>query len=44
MKKLLYIIIPIGILAVLNTLTDSQYTTISWIFISIWIIKTLTEK
>ena len=44
MKKLLYIIIPIGILAVLNMLTDSQYIVVGWIFISIWIIKILTEK
>ena len=44
MKKLLYIIIPIGILAVLNMLTDSQYIIVGWIFIGIWIIKILTEK
>ena len=44
MKKLLYIIIPIGILVVLNILTDEQYIIIGWIFIGIWIIKILTEK
>lgn len=44
MKKLLYIIIPIGILAVLNQLTDLQYIIVGWIFISICIIKMLTEK
>ena len=44
MKKLLYIIIPIGILAVLNMLTDGQYIIVGWIFIDIWIIKILTEK
>lgn len=44
MKKLLYIIIPIGILVALNMLTDSQYIVVGWIFISIWIIKILTEK
>ena len=44
MKKLLYIIIPIGILAILNILTDGQYIIVGWIFISIWIIKILTEK
>lgn len=44
MKKLLYIIIPIGILAVLNMLTDSQVIIVGWVFISIWIIKILTEK
>ena len=44
MKKLLYIIIPIGILAVLNMLTDEQYIIVGWIIISIWIIKILTEK
>ena len=44
MKKLLYIIIPIGILAVLNILTDSQYIIVGWIFISICIIKILAEK
>lgn len=44
MKKLLYIIIPIGILAVLNSLTDSQFIIVGWIFISILIIKILTEK
>lgn len=44
MKKLLYIIIFIGILAILNMLTDSQYIIVGWIFISIWIIKILTEK
>ena len=44
MKKLLYIIIPIGILAALNMLTDLQYIIVGWIFISIWIIKILTEK
>ena len=44
MKKLLYIIIPIGILAVLNMLTDKQCIIVGWIFISIWIIKILTEK
>ena len=44
MKKLLYIIIPIGILAVLNMLTDEQCIIVSWIFIGIWIIKILTEK
>lgn len=44
MKKLLYIIIPIGILAVLNMLTDSQVIIVGWVFISIWIIKIFTEK
>lgn len=44
MKKLLYIIIPIGILAVLNMLTDEQCIIVGWIFIGIWIIKILTEK
>ena len=44
MKKLLYIIIPIGILAVLNILTDEHSIIIGWIFIGIWIIKILTEK
>lgn len=44
MKKLLYIIITIGILAVLNMLTDEQWIVVSWIFTGIWIIKTLTEK
>ena len=44
MKKLLYIIIPISILAILNILTDEQYIIVGWIFISIWIIKILTEK
>ena len=44
MKKLLYIIIPIGILAVLNMLTDEQFIIAGWIFISIGIFKTLTEK
>ena len=44
MKKLLYIIIPIGILAVLNMLTDEQCNIVGWIFISIGIIKILTEK
>ena len=44
MKKLLYIIIPIGILAVLNMLTDEQYIIVGWIFICIGIIKILTEK
>ena len=44
MKKLLYIIIPIGILAVLNILTDEQCIIIGWTFIGIWIIKILTEK
>lgn len=44
MKKLLYIIIPIGILAVLNMLTDEQCIAVGWIFISIGIIKMLTEK
>ncbi|MCW4085778.1 hypothetical protein [Segatella copri] len=44
MKKLLYIIIPIGILAVLNLLTDEQCTMVGWIFIGIWIIKILSEK
>lgn len=44
MKKLLYIIIPIGILAVLNMLTDEQCITVGWIFTTIWIVKTLTEK
>ena len=44
MKKLLYIIIPIGILAVLNILTDEQCIIVGWIFIGIWIIKILTEK
>ena len=44
MKKLLYIIITIGILAVLNTLTDEQWIAVGWIFTGIWIIKTLTEK
>ena len=39
MKKLLYIIIPIGILAVLNILTDEQYIVVGWIFTGIWIIK-----
>ena len=44
MKKLLYIIIPIGILAVLNMLTDEQFIIVGWIFIGIGIIKILTEK
>ena len=44
MKKLLYIIIPIGILAILNILTNEQCIIIGWIFIGIWIIKILTEK
>ena len=44
MKKLFYIIIPIGILAVLNILTDEQYIVVGWIFIGIWIIKILIEK
>ena len=44
MKKLLYIIIPIGILAVLNILTDEQYIIVGWIFIGIWITKILVEK
>ena len=44
MKKLLYIIIPISILAVLTILTDEQCIIIGWIFIGIWIIKILTEK
>ena len=44
MKKLLYIIIPISILAVLNILTDEQCIIVGWIFVSIWIIKILTEK
>ena len=44
MKKLLYIIIPIGILVVLNMLTDEQYIVVGWIFIGIWIIKILAEK
>ena len=44
MKKLLYIIIPISILAILNILTDEQCIIIGWIFIGIWIIKILTEK
>ena len=44
MKKLLYIIIPISILVILNILTDEQYIIVGWIFISIWIIKILTEK
>ena len=44
MKKLLYIIIPIGILTVLNMLTDEQFIIVGWIFIGIWIIKILTEK
>ena len=44
MKKLLYIIIPIGILAILNILTDEQYIIVGWIFIGIWIIKILAEK
>ena len=44
MKKLFYIIIPIGILTVLNMLTDEQCIIIGWIFIGIWIIKILTEK
>ena len=44
MKKLLYIIIPIGILAVLNMLTDEQFIIAGWIFTGIGIIKMLTEK
>ena len=44
MKKLLYIIIPIGTLAVLNILTDEQCIIVGWIFIGIWIIKILAEK
>ena len=44
MKKLLYIIIPIGILVVLNILTDEQCIIVGWIFIGICIIKILTEK
>ena len=44
MKKLLYIIISIGILAILNKLTDEQCIIVGWIFIGIWIIKILTEK
>lgn len=44
MKKLLYIIIPVGILAVLNMLTDEQFIMVSWIFVGICVIKTLTEK
>lgn len=44
MKKLLYIIIPIGILAVLNSLTDSQFIIVGWILVVIWIFKILTEK
>ena len=44
MKKLLYIIIPIDILAILNMLTDEQYIVVGWVFISIWIIKILVEK
>ena len=44
MKKLLYIIIPIGILAVLNMLTDEQCIIVGWIFIGIGIIKILTIK
>lgn len=44
MKKLLYIIIPIGILTVLNMITDEQCIIIGWIFIGIWIIKILTKN
>jgi len=44
MKKLLYIIIPIGILAVLNTLTDEQCIIAGWIFTVISLFKILTEK
>ena len=44
MKKLLYIMIPIGILAVLNMLTDEQCIAVGWIFVVICIIKTLSEK
>ena len=44
MKKLLYIIIPIGILTVLNMLTDEKCIIVGCIFIVIWIIKILTEK
>lgn len=44
MKKLLYIIIPIGILAVLNMLTDEQYIVVGWIFIGCSAILILTEK
>ena len=44
MKKLLYIIIPIGILVVLNMLADEQYIVVGQIFIGIWIIKILAEK
>ena len=44
MKKLLYIIIPISILAVLNMLTDEQCIIVGWIFIGIWIIKILKKK
>ena len=44
MKKLLYIIIPIGILTILNRLTDEQCIIVGWIFIGILIIKILTEK
>ncbi len=38
------IIVSIGILAVLNMLTDEQCIVVGWIFIGIWIIKILTEK